>query len=146
MKKYYTYKEYAPGPTPSVDPEKELDWFFAYDDEADEVSILFVDGTTRKIDDEVMRILYKDRVNSQYCEQVYPKFAFYSQDAADNFGHCFWLDFSGNSIKVTSVYDDIDANGYLWPDKRFVGLVSKCISVNEKKNLFFDHFCDFTDR
>ena len=57
------------------------------------------------------------------------RYAFYSEQAAQKFGYCVYRDLNNNPVRVTCVCTDPIEEYllYKWPDKVFVGEVTKCV-------------------
>ncbi len=67
--------------------------------------------------------------------------AYYSPTAAKQFGVSIWERPDGTQVGATEVCRDRDGVAYLFPDKIYVGVVSKCIqpmpmSKNSKYELY----------
>ena len=60
-------------------------------------------------------------------------YAFYSEQAAQQFGYCVYLDDTDNPVNVTIVCRDplLTNFTYKWPDKVYVGRVTKFIKTNK---------------
>lgn len=52
---------------------------------------------------------------------------FYSEQAAERFGYSIYLDENGKRVAVTAVHDSPEDDEYKWPDKYYVGIVTKYV-------------------
>lgn len=59
------------------------------------------------------------------CDQVLH--GFYSAQAARYFGICWYLNEKGEEVEVTAVERTSTAEHYAWPDKQYVGVVTKYV-------------------